>query len=67
MFKQIVTDVIGQQLENYIQNFDSNSIHSDASLPFCARKVCAVLSASRFLSLLIAVPGSELYQHKLTY
>ena len=27
MFKQIVTDVIGQQLENYIQNFDSNSIH----------------------------------------
>ena len=26
MFKQIVTDVIGQQLESFIENFDSNSI-----------------------------------------
>ena len=27
MFKQIVTDLIGQQLESFIENFDSNSIH----------------------------------------
>ena len=27
MFKQIVTDFIGQQLESFIENFDSNSIH----------------------------------------
>ena len=27
MFKQIVTDLIGQHLNRYIEDFDSNSIH----------------------------------------
>ena len=27
MFKQIVTDLIGQQLNSFIEDFDSNSIH----------------------------------------